>query len=420
MFLKAYSVVLILLLIPSTQASSADNWPQWRGPENTGVAASGNYPVEFSESKNLLWKLKLPGLGCSTPVVWGEQIFVTCGIEGQDGVVCYDFSGEELWRKQLGPERPGKHPNGSGSNPSPATDGNNLVVYYKSGTIACLGLDGELRWQTNLQQRFGADQLWWDLASSPVLAAGNAVVAVLDAGDCYVVALELASGEVAWKTDRTYQCNVESDQGYTTPSVVRFEGRELVVTAGSDHLTAHDAASGGLVFGCGGFNPDNERMWRMIASPVVTHEFAIVPYGRGELLTKVLLGGQGDVTATHREWEVRLSGSEVPTPVVDDNTAILLGDRGTVTAVNLADGTTRWSVDLPRSRSKYYASPLLVGDKLYCIREDGVVMVARVDDGLTLLAENPLSERITASPAALRDRLLIRGSEHLFLFGDGI
>src|SRR5688572_16906561 len=121
--MKALFLPCLALTFASLSPLSANNWPQWRGPEGTSLALPGNYPTIFSPSENVIWKKKLPGIGSSTPAVWEDRIFVTSGIEGEDGVIAYDWNGVEIWSETLGPERPGKHKSGSGSNPSPITDG---------------------------------------------------------------------------------------------------------------------------------------------------------------------------------------------------------------------------------------------------------------------------------------------------------
>jgi len=398
-------------------ASAAENWPQWRGPLAHGVANDGDYPVEFSSDTNVAWKVALPGVGCSTPIVWDDGIIVTCGIDGQDGVVCYGQDGSERWRRQLGPERPGKHRNGSGSNPSPVTDGKYVVAYFKSGTVAGLTIDGRELWRINLQEKYGEDTLWWDIASSPALAGDRVLVAVMQAGNSYLVALDLATGGVLWKVPREYACPQESDQAYASPQVVKIDGQEVLVTLGSDHLTGHDVATGKLLWECGGFNPDNKGMWRVIASAAIEGDIAFVPYGRGECLAGVRLGGSGDVTATNRLWERegRGLGAEVPTPVVRAGLVYLLGDSGRVACFDIESGNELWSGDLPRSRNRYFSSPLLAGDKLYCPREDGIIFVGRVSDAaFELLAENDMGEPTIAAPVPIRGGLLIRGREHLF------
>ena len=394
---------------------AGENWPQWRGPLGTGVAAEGEYPVEFSRDEAVAWKAELPGLGTSTPAVWDDNIFVTCGIDGQDGIVCYDMAGNERWRKTLGDERPGKHRNASGSNPSPVTDGQHVVAYYKSGTLACLDASGNEKWKTNLQNRYGEDTLWWDLGTSPVLAENRVIVAVVHEGPSYLVAFDLSNGEEVWKTEREYDNPQEADQAYTTPQVVRVNGEDVVVTWGADHLTGHDAATGKLLWESSGFNPNNEGYWRVIASAVIGDGIAVVPWGRGKFLTGVRVGGQGDITKSNRLWDKEGLGADVPTAAVRDGKAYLLTDTGRIVCLELESGDELWSHDLPKNRNKYYASPVLAGDKLYCTREDGVIFVGRLsDDGLEQLAENDMGERVIATPVPIRDGLLVRGDEHLF------
>ncbi len=396
---------------------AAENWPQWRGPLGTGVAAAGDYPVKYSSTAGVAWKADLPGRGTSTPAVWDDHIFITCAIDGQDGVLCYDMQGQELWRKQLGPERPGKHANGSGSNPSPVTDGNRVVVYFKSGTLACFDLDGNEKWKINVQDRFGKDTMWFDLGTSPVLAEGRVVVAVVQEGDSYLAAFDLDSGEVAWRETRKYECPPECDQTYSTPQVAQVDGRGVIVTWGADHLTGHDAATGKLLWECGGFNPDKSTHWRTISSPSVSDGIATVSYGRGSFLVGVRLQGEGDITKSARIWQKDGKGqsSDVPTPVTDGGKVYVLNDAGQVNCFELQTGEVLWSAELPKNRNRYYASPVLAGDKLYCAREDGVVFVGQVSDaGFQQLAENDMGERTLATPVPIRGGLLIRGEEHLF------
>ena len=401
-----------------TSFAAEENWPQWRGPLGTGVAADGEYPVKFSNEDGVAWKVKLPGTGSSTPAVWGERIFVTCDIDGQDGLVCVNMDGQEQWKRQFGPGREGKKARvGTGSNPSPVTDGKHVVVYFKSGTLACVDVAGRELWKHNLQEQYGEDTLWWDLGTSPVLVGGKAVVAVMQEGPSYLAAFDLDSGEVAWKQDRDYENERESDQAYTTPQVVQQDGRDVIVTWGADHLTGHDASTGKLLWESSGFNPENRGMWRVIASAPIEDGMAIVPYGRGEFLAAVRVSGEGDVTKSNRVWQKqgRGLGADVPTPVVADGKAYLLSDSGRITCRDMRSGEEVWSFDLPRNRNKYYASPVLAGDKLYCTREDGTIFVGRVtDDGYEQLEENQMGEWTIATPVPIRGGLLIRGEEHLF------
>jgi outer membrane protein assembly factor BamB len=411
-----------LVLIDSQVLVAAENWPQWRGPQGTGVAADGDYPVKFSSESGIAWKAPLPGVGSSTPAVWGDNIFVTCAIDGHDGIICFDMKGQERWRKQFGEERRGKHRNGTGSNPSPVTDGQHVVAYYKTGDLVCLDLGGNEKWRTNLQERFGKDTLWWDLGTSPVLAAGSAIVAVMHSGDSYLAAFDLASGDLKWKEKRQYECAEESDHSYSTPQVVKADGKDVIVTWGADHLTGHDAVSGQLLWEADGFNPENEANWRTIASHAVSDGVAIVPYGRGAFTAGIKLNGEKKGAEPQRLWkkESRDWGSDVPTPVTKDGKAYMLGDRGRVTCLDLATGDELWSSELPKNRNKFYASPVLAGDKLYCAREDGIVFVGQIDDrGFELVAENDLQDHLIATPVPIRGGLLVRCDDHLFRIGKG-
>lgn len=398
----------------------AKEWPQWRGPQANGVAAPGDYPVKFSKSEQVAWKTLLPGAGSSTPVIWGRRLFLTAGVPEiggqedsprQNAVIAYDLEGKEQWRVLLGSERKGKHRHGSGSNPSPVTDGKTVFVYYKSGTVAAVDFSGNVQWSVNLQDRYGEDTLWWDLGTSPVLTADHLVVAVMHEGESYLAAMDKASGEVAWKTARNYECREETDQSYATPIVIGEE----IITWGADHLTAHRVSDGELIWQCGGFNPKNAAMWRVIATPAITQGIALVPYGRANHLAAIKLGGQGDITGTARLWEKEGFGADVPTPVAKDGDFYLLTDNGWLHRFDAKTGKEAWRKRLPRSSSKYYASPVWAGGMLYCTREDGLIFTVRLeDDGFELLGENDMGEPLIATPVPIDDKLIIRGSQHLF------
>ena len=393
----------------------ADNWPQWRGPDGTSHTGAGDYPAKFSNTENVLWKVKLPGKGSSTPAVWEDKIFVTSGNDGQDGIEAYNWEGKLLWSKMLGKERPGKHKNGSGSNPSPITDGKNLFVYYKSGTVASLTLDGKLNWKTNLQEAYGEDTLWWDLGTSPVFVGENIVIAVMQEGESYVVALKQKDGSVVWKVDRSYQVQKETGQSYTTPYVTELDGKKTIVIWGADRLTGHDPEDGKTLWTCEGFNPQDKPLWRVIASPAFTGDIAVIPFGRTKFCAGVKLGGSGDITKTARLWERNDMGADCPTPVARDGRAFVLSDRGQINCVDAKTGRDIWTGVIPRASAKYYSSPILAGDLLYCAREDGVVAVVKMGDtGMEVLAQNDMGERLAAAPVPINNKLLIRGVEHLF------
>ena len=401
---------------------AADNWPQWHGAHYDGHGADGDYPVEFSAEKGVTWKVALPGLGMSTPAVWDDHIFVTCGIDGKDGIVAYDFKGGEKWRHQFDAEVPGHRSTSSGSNPSPVTDGKHVVVYYGSGKFACLTLDGKLLWEKNLQDMYGKNTLWWDVGNSPAIAGNNVVVAVMQGpvkggdestrGPAYIAAFNIETGELAWKKPRQYERPVESDNAYTTPMQLNVNGKPAIVLFGADHLTVYDPASGELLFDLPGFNPKDEINFRSIASPAVSGDTMLIPFGRAQFLAGVRLNGAKPEILWQRGE--RGLGADVPTPVVVGDRGYVLTDSGHVSCLRLGTGDQIWAGDLPKNRNKYYSSPVFAGGKLYCAREDGVVFVVDATTEFKLSSTNEMGEQIIATPAPVRGGLLIRGAEHLF------
>lgn len=418
------TLALLLAAVMMTAGAHADNWPNWRGPTSNQVAELGDYPTTLDPDKNAVWQLELPGKGSSTPCVWGDRIFITCDIEGHDGVLCYDLNGQEQWRKKFGKQRPGKHRNASGSNPTPITDGKHIFVYYKSGTVAALDFNGDIKWKLNLQDKYGKDTLWWDLGTSPVFAGDNIVIAVMHEGESYLVALNQETGETAWRTLRNYKTQRESDQAYTTPIVTEIDGIEQIVTWGADHLTGH-SLDGDLIWSCGGFNPENKAMWRVIASHGISNGHAVVPYGRADFVAFIKLGGKGDITKTAHVGLVGPKvGSDVPSPIAVDGKAYVLTDakgktNGMVMCYDITNGKPLWdkSFRLPRAAGSYYSSPVKAGDLFYFSHESGIIHVAKeTDTGLELIASNEMPERQIATVVPINNHILLRSETKLYYF----
>jgi outer membrane protein assembly factor BamB len=394
------------------------DWRSWRGPLANGSVEQGSYPVRFGEEK-YLWRAELPGKGCSTPIVLNEAIYLTSPADGRDALLCYDLAGKEKWRTVFDQEKPGKHRNGSGSNASPVSDGNAVFVYFKSGTLAAVELDGKVRWKTNLVERFGPDTLFWDHGTSPVLTGKYVVMARMHNGESWLAAFDKTSGEMAWKVARNYSTPRECDNGYSTPLVIQHQGTESILVWGAEHLTIHDATDGRVRWSCGNFNPEEKAMWPSIATPVVVGDMVIVAYGRADRgvprLYGIRLTGSGDVTETNHVWKREDIGTFVPTPAAYKGRVILLRDRGEVVCIDPATGKTIWEAAFPRHRANYFASPLVAGERLYAAREDGTVLVASIaGEKFELLAENEMGETIIGSPVPVANRLLIRGVKHLF------
>ena len=419
--MKIFIKCLVSCLIITTQSAANDiNWPRWRGPDNNGSITSGNYPVKWDPEK-VLWKIEVPGEGFSTPIVWNKKIYLTTGTDGLDTVLAIDWSGEQIWQKQLGSEVAGKHNNGSGSNPSATTDGSAVFVFFKSGNFAALELDGSIRWKKNLFELYGKDNRYWDFGTSPVLTKKYVVIAEMHDGDSWLAAFDKLTGELIWKVPRNYETPNEGSQGYSTPIVFSHNGKEALLVWGGHHLTAHDAADGKIIWSCGNFNPEETRNWPAVASPVIVGTMAVVPCGRDDRrqprLHGIKMGGSGDVTKTHRLWERKDTGPFIPTPAEHQGRVYVLCDRGRIDCINPLTGESFWSGVFPEGKGNFYSSPLIAGDHLYAARIDGIIFVTRLKDKFEIISEIDMKDRIIASPIAISDRLLIRTNHHLFCIG---
>ncbi len=419
MKIRTGCLICFIIMAPFSTAAD-DNWPCWRGPHNNGSTTSGTYPVKWNPEK-VLWKAEVPGKGFSTPIVWNKRIYLTTGAEGLDTVLAFDWAGKKIWQVTLGSEVAGKHRNGSGSNPSPTTDGSAVFVCYKSGNFAALEPDGTIRWKTNLFNQYGKDQRYWDFGTSPVLTEKYVVMAEMHDGESWLAAFDKGTGKLCWKVPRNYETPREGRQGYSTPIVFSHEGTEALLVWGGQHLTAHDAVDGKLLWFCGGFNPNATPLWPSVASPVISGEIAVVPCGRGDRrqprLHGIKLGGSGDVTETHRLWKREDTGPFVPTPAEYRGRVYVVNDRGGINCIDPLTGKNLWSGVFPKGRGNFYSSPLIAGDRLYAVREDGMIFVIRLKDRFEVLSEININDRIIASPIAVSDRLLIRSNHHLHCVG---
>lgn len=417
------------VLVAVGHSLQADHWPNWRGPGLDGVAAGTGYVTSWKPGEpgeNILWRVKLPGLGASTPAVWGDALVVTCGIDGRDAALCLDRDGNERWRRQLGRERAGKHKKATGCNSSPVTDGQHVWVYFKSGELACLNLaDGAVVWKTNLQERFGEDTLWWDLGTSPVLTDEAVVVAVMQTGPSYLAAFERSTGKLLWKHDRMLPAPEEAAQSYSTPLVLtgdpaKGEPAELLVVLGADHVTAHDASDGRELWRVGGLNPEQNAYFRSIASPVAAGDLVVAPYARGGTITAIRRGGTGDVTDTHVAWVRKDLGADVPTPAVADGRVVVCTDKGVVVCLDATSGTTLWEEEMPKNRNAYSASPVLVDGRVLVTREDGASWV--IDPPADGAKPGPagagtVEEMTVATPVCLDGRIYLRTHDSLWCIG---
>ena len=394
----------------------AGNWPAWRGEDASGSTTHGNYPSELNQEKNLLWRAPLPDKGCSTPIVWEDSVLLTSPISGEDSVLSFSMSGEKNWQTKIGPERKGRHLNGSGSNPSVVTDGKNLYALFKSGNLACLNFDGKIIWKKDLSS-YGKDTLYWDFGTSPILTSKHLIVALMRKGNSWLLAFDPKTGAVAWEKERNYKTPPECDHSYATPTLIEHKGKEAILVWGAERLSAHSAKNGDMHWVSTGFNPKQKKNWVVVGSQVVVGDIAIVPYGRGTHMKGVRMGGTGDITESNLLWTRTDTGCFVPSPAVAHGKVYVLRDRGEVHCIDPKTGKSHWEDAFPRASSSYYGSPTVAGNKLYAPREDGVILIADISKGFKFLGEFDMGERVIASPVPVNDKILIRGEKNLLCFG---
>ena len=414
-----------LVAMATAATLSAENWPQWRGPAKNGVSTERGLPLKWSTTENITWKLAMPGRSGSTPIIWGETIFLNIGTADRSGDL-------ELWAldRADGRIRWKKHIAGGNhverkqnmSSPSPVTDGQTVWVMTGVGILKAFDFNGKELWMRDIQKDYGRFGLNWGYASSPLLYDGDLFVQVLHGmktdDPSYLLRIEGKSGKTLWRTERPTRAIEESPDSYTTPAVLQVgkapNSVEIVVTGG-DVVTAHDPGSGRELWRMDGLNPTNNPANRIIASPVTSGDIVIAPTRERPMLA-IKGGGRGDVTRTHRLWSFD-NGPDVPTPVSDGKLLYTITDRGVAYALELATGKVVYGPQRLRPDS-YSASPVLADERIYVTSEnEGLTSVYRAGPKFELLAENPLEDYCLSSPAISEGQIFIRTTGHLWAIG---
>jgi len=418
-----------------SELKRAEEWPQWRGPLATGVAPHADPPTSWSETENVRWKVELPGKGHSTPVIWGDHLFLTAAVPAGEGfepfyveapgahdnalvshrqefvVLAVERStGEIAWQKTVASEVPsgGMHRSGSYASPSPVTDGEVLIAPFGSYGLYALDLEGELLWKRD----FGEMKVKHahGEGGSPALH-GETVVLVWDhEGPSFVVALDRLSGEERWRVAR--------DQGtsWSTPIVVEHGGRAQVIVAGTDRLRAYDLATGEEIWQVGGLSAN------VVASPVAAdgRVYAGSSYEHQIFFAVELDGARGDLTGSdHVLWK-RVRGTPyVPSPLLYDGFLYFHNHyQSVLTRVDARDGAERpGPLRLPGIRN-VYGSPVAAAGRVYVTDLGGTTVVLSHADPPELLSRNQLDDRFSASAVIAGRDLYLRGERYLYCLSE--
>ncbi len=412
-FLSALCFVFVISIV------RADNWPTWRGPNRDGISREKNLPVKWSTTENVAWKLPMPGRSGSTPIIWGERIFVST--TSGDAIELWSVdraNGKVLWKQHLSNGGREMYRKQNLSSPSPVTDGKSVWIMTGTGILKAFDFTGKQIWTRDIQKDYGAFGLNWGYASSPLLYDGSLFVQVLHGmktdDPSYVLRIDAASGRTLWRIERPTDAIRESPDSYTTPALLEHNGSTEIVVTGGDCVTGHDPATGRELWRANGLNPQNQPFYRIVASPVVREGLIYAPT-RIKPLIAFRAGGRGDISESHKVWSTE-NGPDVPTPVTDGKFFYIVRDNGAVFCLDAKTGQQIWGGERIRPGT-YSASPVLADGKLYATSEDGVTTVFSAGAQFEVLAENELGEYTLSSPAISDGQIFIRTDGHLFAIG---
>ena len=430
LFLIALSCGVFLLGRVEARAGEGD-WPQWRGPLGTGVAPNADPPMEWSETKNVRWKVALPGKGHSTPIVWGDRIFLTTAVPygealppkhstapgTHDGVPVtqrHEFvvlavnrrDGKILWKKTVHKKLPheGGHYTGSLASNSAVTDGEHVFAYFGSHGLYCLDMQGELKWQKQFGEmltKHGHGE-----SASPVLHGGHVFVNWDHDGPCFVAAFDKRTGQQVWKVDR------DEETSWSSPIIIENDGRAMLIVAGTNRVRAYDPATGKVIWECGGLSSN------IVATPVAADGmlFAGSSYEKRAFLAIRLDRAKGDITGTDRIAWTRSRGTPyVPSPLLyGDSLYFLTHYQGILSRVDAVTGEDKPGAIRLGNIGNIYASPVAGGGRVYVTDLDGKTIVVSHDDAPKVLALNTLDDEFAASAAIVGRELFLRGKRFLY------
>jgi outer membrane protein assembly factor BamB len=413
---RIFSIFFVALF--SVIVANAENWPQWRGPSLNGTSNERDLPVRWTAEENISWKLALPEWSGSTPVIWGDRIFLNVA-EGNDLYLwCADKTkGVVVWKKLLGGGNT-KMRKQNMSSPSPVTDGKSVYVMTGTGILKGFNFKGVELWSRDIQKDYGRFGLNWGYASSPLLWGDSLYVQVLHGmktdEPSYVLRLDSKTGKTLWKVERKTNAIRESPDSYSTPALLRYGKTSELVITGADCVTGHDLETGKELWRANGLNPDNDPFYRIIASPVIFNEIVYVPT-RVRPLLALKAGGRGDVTGSHVLWST-VNGPDVPTPVTDGKYFYVVNDRGVMWCLDAKSGAEIYGPQRIKSGT-YSASPVLADGKIYVTNEDGLTTVVKAGPKFEVLAENALNDYCLSSPAISDGQIFIRTAQYLYCIG---
>lgn len=403
-----------LVALGGIAPAQAAEWPEFRGPTGQGHAVATGLPVEWSSTKNVVWKQPLPGAGWSSPVISAGRVFLTAGVVHDGNRLSLHAlgldtaTGRVLWNTEVfGPAETNTqaiHGKNSPASPTPLIAGDRLYVHFGHNGTACLDHEGRILWRNN---RLVYDAMHGN-GGSPILVDDKLVFNADAARDPFVAALARNTGEVLWKLPRKIE--VKQNFSFSTPLLITVNGRPQIISPGSGAVTALDPK-------------DGREIWRVrygqgysvVPRPVFAHGLLFVGtgYNRADLLA-IRADGEGDVTDTHIAWRTTKGAPLTPSVVAVGDEVYAVADMGVATCFDARTGTVHWQ---ERLEGNYSASPLAAEGRIYFQNETGTGTVIQAGRNFTVLAVNKLEERSLASYAVAENSLFIRTDAGLYRIG---
>ncbi len=394
------------LVLSFAICDAGENWPQWRGPQGNGHT-SQKLPLNWSEN-DVAWKVHLPGVGQSSPIVWGDRIFLTSAADGGSQRILFCIDGRQgkiVWQQTVWTGSPEKtHVMNNRASATCATDGERVVAFFGKGGLHCYSLEGDLLWSRELGEFAGP----WGTAASPIIV-GDLVIQNCDADDeAYLIAVDKQTGKTVWKTPRL------ATRGWSTPILVDSDKRQELVLNGHEGMHGYDPQTGKELWFC--------KMDRGRGTPTVAQykDLLIAVSGRPGDMVATKGGGSGLVNSSHEVWRTsRRGGRDLPSPIVVGDDLVVFSLRpGMAACYDAATGKERHRI---RLEGNFSASPIVSQGLIYIPNEAGEIFVIRAGSQLEVVARNPSlasgEEIFRASLTPYEGRILCRSDRVLYCIG---
>jgi outer membrane protein assembly factor BamB len=423
--LKKQAILFTICILSLIHLAAAQDWPAWRGPNHNGSTTAENLPDTLDLEQTLKWKTQLPGDGPSTPIIKGQNLFLTAvDTDARLHAVCLNAeSGEIKWDKIVGSTANNKRKQTKAA-PSPVTDGQHVWFLFANGLLVCTDNEGNETWRLDIPREHGSFELIFDYGSSPLLLNGKLIIPVIHGNakttpndKSYLLCLNAATGETAWKTKRVTPTTHESKQAYTTPYPMTINGQTSIIILGADHITAHDPENGDEIWRSENYNPSGNKANRVVPSPVSIGSTVIAPIPRVRGIVAVNTNALRDTEPQPFAWQLPNNGADVCSPLVANKSAYILdGRKRKLLFVNPENGTLISETTIENTRI-FDASPVASDGKIFLLSKKGTALIYTADEKPRELSRLALNgNNCRSSIAIAHNKVYIRVNENLYCF----